>query len=207
MDLGRHEHCVELADEALARAQGRVDDSVESLFWLTAARAHAASKAPRKALAALSKAEQLIGRARAAQAPEWAALGGPAEARLAHQAGKTLQTLGDLRAAEEQHARAVRYWDPQTHRRVYALSLADLAETQCQQGHVEQACKTWSDALDSMTGIRSVRTRQAVLSLRKHLAMYRPRGLATSRSLDARAARMLSTTRRAVDLRHTRADA
>jgi hypothetical protein len=193
MDLGRHEHCVDLADEALARARGRVNASVESLFWLTTARANAASDSPRKARAALSKAEQLIRRARAEQGPSWAALGGSAEARLAHQAGKTLQALGDLRTAEEQHAHAVRCWNPQTHPRVYALSLADLAETQCQQGHIEQACTTWNDTLDGMTGIRSARTREAVLSLRKHLAIYRPRGLAVTRRLDARAARMLST--------------
>jgi len=193
MDLGRHEHCVDLADEALARTKGRVDTSVESLFWLTAARANAASGAPRPAHAALSRAEQLINRARSEQGPSWAALGGPAEARLAHQAGKTLQALGDLRAAEEQHARAARCWDPRTHPRVYALSLADLAETQCQQGHVEQACKTWNDALDGMAGIRSARTRDAVLSLRKHLNSYRRRGVAAVRRLDARAARMLST--------------
>jgi hypothetical protein len=76
---------------------------------------------------------------------------------------------------------------------VYTLTLADLAETQCQQGHVEQACETWNDALDGMTGIRSARTREAVRSLRKHLAIYRPRGLAVTRRLDARAAHMLST--------------
>jgi tetratricopeptide (TPR) repeat protein len=193
MDLGRHEHCVNLADEALARAKGRVDASVESLFWLTAARANAASKSPRKARSALSKAELLISRARAEQGPSWAALGGPAEARLAHQAGKTLQALGDLRAAGEQYARAARCWDPRTYPRVYALALADLAETQCQQGHIEQACRTWSEALDRMRGIRSARTREAVLSLRKHLSMYQRRGVAVTRRLDARAASVLAS--------------
>jgi tetratricopeptide (TPR) repeat protein len=193
MDLGRHEHCVDLADEALARAKGRVDASVESLFWLTAARANAASKSARKARAALSKAELLISRARAEQGPSWAALGGPAEARLAHQAGKTLQALGDLKAAGEQYARAARCWDPQTHPRVYALALADLAETQCQQGHVEQASQTWNEALDGMPGIRSARTREAVLSLRKHLSAYQQRGIAVTHRLDARAANMLAS--------------
>jgi tetratricopeptide (TPR) repeat protein len=194
MDLGRHEHCVDLADEALARTRGRVDANVESLFWLTVARANAANKAPREARAALNKAERLIDRGRAEQGPSWAALGGPAEARLAHQAGKTLQALGDLRAAEEQHNRAARCWNPQTHRRVHGLTLADLAETQCQQGHVEQACATWNDALDSMHGIRSARTRKALSSLQVHLAIYRNRGVPAARRLDARAARMLGAS-------------
>lgn len=188
MDLGRNEHCVDLADEALARGRGRVDANTESLFWLTAARAHAASDNRREALATLNRAEQLINRSQAEQGPPWVALGGPAEARLAHQSGKTLQALGELPAAEEQHRRAARCWNPHTHPRVYALTLADLAETQSAQGHVEQACCTWDTALNEMTGVRSDRTRQAVTSMRQHLAAYGRRGLRVAQRLNARAA-------------------
>ena len=178
MDLGRHEHCVELADAALARAKGRVDADTESLFWLTATRAHAADGNSREALVALSTAERLIGRAGGDAGPEWAALGGPAEARLASQAGKALQAMGDLPQAQEQFRRSARCWDPVTHPRIYALTLANLAETQCAQGNVEQVCQTWHQALDGMAGIRSARTREAVRSMRAHLAVYRGRGLA-----------------------------
>lgn len=191
MDLGRHEHCLDLADEALARTKGRVGAGVESLFWLTTARANAAAGNPRQARDALRQAEKRINRARADRGPSWAALGGPAAARLAHQSGKTLQAIGDLAEAEEQHRRAARYWSPVTHPRVYALTLADLAETQCRRGHVEAACATWTKALANMTGIRSARTRDAVLSLRQHLAPYKRRGLDAARRLDAHAARML----------------
>lgn len=188
MDLGRHEHCVDLADEALARTKGRVDADTESLFWLTAARAHAANSSPRQARAALTRAEQLISRAHAEESPPWASLGGPAEARLAHQAGKTLHALGELHAAEAQHRRSAHCWNPETHRRVYALTLADLAETQCAQGHVERACETWNLALDGMTGIRSARTRDAVRVMRRSLAPYSGRGLNCAQRLEARAA-------------------
>ncbi|HEX5144948.1 MAG TPA: hypothetical protein VFW21_13870 [Mycobacterium sp.] len=188
MDLGRHEHCVDLADAALSRVKGRVDPDTESLFWLTAARAHAANSEGREALSALSTAERIIDRARGEQGPAWAALGGPAEARLANQAGKALQAIGDLREAEDQFRRSARCWNPATHPRIHALTLADMAETQCAQGKVEQACQTWNTALDGMAGIRSARTGDAVRAMRSRLATYRGRRLSAARALDARAA-------------------
>lgn len=97
---------------------------VESLFWLTRARAHAANGSSRQAREALRTAEKLISEDPGEQGPPWAALGGPAEARLAHQAGKTLQALRDLPAAQEQLTRAVGCWNPVTHPRVLCAHLA-----------------------------------------------------------------------------------
>jgi hypothetical protein len=191
MDLGQHEHCVDLAEEALSRAKGRVNAETESLFWLTAGRAHAANHAPGKALSALHRAETLIDQDRTDQGPSWISHGGPAEARLSHQAGKALVALGDLTAAQEQLARSARYWNPTTHPRVYALTHADLAEAQCAQGKVEQACETWNRALDGMNGVRSARTTDAVRTMRSQLASYRKRGLSTARRLDDRAAKIV----------------
>ncbi|GHJ43785.1 Tat pathway signal protein [Catellatospora sp. TT07R-123] len=188
MDLGRHEHCVDLADAALDRVKGRVDPDTESLFWLTAARAHATAGDRRQALAALTAAGRLLERTRGDAAPEWASLGGPAEARLANQSGKALQAMGDLKAAEEQLRRSARCWNPTTHPRIHALTMADLAEIQCAQGNVEAACQTWNTALDGMTGIHSARTRDAVSSMRARLAAYRSRGLAAAQRLENRAA-------------------
>jgi tetratricopeptide (TPR) repeat protein len=188
MDLGRREHCVDLAESALDRAVGRVDAETENLFWLTLARAHAANRSSREALAALSRAERLASHAGPDDVPQWASLGGSAEARLANQSAKTLQALGDLPAAEEQFHRSALCWDPVTHPRIHALTLADLAETQCAQGHVEQACETWHVALDCMTGVRSARLQDAVRSMRQRLASYSRRGLAAARRLEARAA-------------------
>jgi hypothetical protein len=187
MDLGQQEHCVDLAEAALARTQGRVDADTESLFRLTLARAHAVDGSALASRAALRSAEKLISRARADQQPQWASLGGPAEARLANQTGKTLVALGDLGAAEEQFRHSARCWNPTTHPRIHALTLADLAETQCAQGRIEQACQTWNMALDMMNGVRSARIREAVGGMRRHLASYRMRGFGAARRLDARA--------------------
>jgi hypothetical protein len=190
LDLGRHEHCVDLAEAALGRAAGRVDPGTESLFWLTLARASAAGGAAREATGALRRAELLITRTGTDAAPPWASLGGPAEARLTHQSGKTLAALGDLRGAEQQLARSAACWDPVTHPRVRALTLAELAELRCARGNVDEACTTWSQALDAMTGVASARTRDAVASLRRALSPYRARGVAAVRALDGRAAAM-----------------
>jgi tetratricopeptide (TPR) repeat protein len=192
MDLGRDEHCVDLAEAALGRSTGRVDADTESLFWLTLARAHAVKGARREALVALSHAERLISRARSDDVPQWASLGGPAEARLSNQSAKTLLALGDLPAAEQLFRRAARCWDARTHPRVHALTMAELAQTQCAQGHVEQACETWTVALNGMTGVRSARIRDAVRSMRQHLAAYSRRGLGAARRLESRAASLLS---------------
>jgi hypothetical protein len=187
-DLGRHDHCVDLAEAALSRTAGRVDPDTESLFWTTLARAHAAGGDRHATRSALKRAERLIDRRSAPERPRWALAGGDAEARWCHQAGKALVTLGDLRAAEAQMRHSARRWDPATHPRVYALTLADVAEVQCAQGKVEQACHTWSLALDHMSGVHSARTRAAVASMRSHLAAYRGRGLQLAHRLDEKAA-------------------
>lgn len=187
-DLGRHEHCVDLAEEALSRTAGRVDPDTESLFWLTLARAHAGNGSPRHAINALTRGEKLLELGTTDQRPPWVSLGGPAEARLTNQAGKAFMVLGEPRIAEQQLQRSAQCWDPATHPRIYALTLADLAEARCHQGKVEQACHTWNTALDHMPGMRSARTRDAVDSMRRHLASYLRRGLALAKRLDTRAA-------------------
>lgn len=188
LDLGRREYCIDLADAALSRARGHVDAETESLFWLTLARAQAANRSPRRAIAALDRAETLLTRAGADQPPNWASLGGPPEARLASHSGKALTCLGDLPAAEKQFRRSAACWDAATHPRIHALTLAELAEVQCDQGKVDEACATWSAALDGMAGIRSARTRDSIDSMRRRIAVFRGRGLVAARRLDARAA-------------------
>jgi hypothetical protein len=187
MDLGEREHCVDLACAALARAQGKVGADTESLFWLTVARAHAANSSARAATTALRRAERQLERSGGDEAPGWASLGGPAEARLASQAGKTMTALGRLRAAEDEFARSAACWDPVTHPRIHALTLAELAEVQCAQGNLEEACATWSRALDGMAGVASARTRGAVSSMRRRLSAFRGRDIPAARQLDLRA--------------------
>jgi hypothetical protein len=194
-DLGRHEHCVDLAEAALSRVAGHVDPDTESLFWLTLARAHASDGDSRLALNALTRGEKLLEQTGAEERPPWVSLGGPAEARLTNQAGKALMALGELRAAEQQLRRSAAGWDPATHPRIYALTLADLAEAQCVQGKVEQACHTWNTVLDHLPGVRSARTRDAVDSMRRHLTSYHRRGFKAAQRLDARAIALQSQWR------------
>jgi hypothetical protein len=68
------------------------------------------------------------------------------------------------------------------------LTLTDLAETQCVQGKIDQACATWAGALNEMNGVRSARIGDALGLMRRHLAVYRRRGHTVARQLDARAA-------------------
>ncbi|WP_133741214.1 hypothetical protein [Actinorugispora endophytica] len=187
MDTGVSEHCVDLAEAALSRARGKVPAETESLFQLTLARAHAGERSPRPALRALAAAERLVDQAGHDEAPRWASLGGPTEARLTNQGGKALAALGDLAGAEEQYRRSAACWNPSTHPRIHALTLADLGAVQAGRGHLEAACETWSTALDSMTGVRSARADTAVTDIRTHLRGYRRRGVPTATVLDAKA--------------------
>ncbi|PLW72086.1 hypothetical protein C0036_14465, partial [Streptomyces sp. DJ] len=141
----------------------------------------------------IARAERLLDRARPDRAPRWAGLGGPAEARLTNQAGKALQALGDLRAAEAQFQRSARCWDPVAYPRIHALTLADLAVVQSARGLVEEACENWGGALDRMEGVDSARTRKAVEDMRSRLAVFRHRGPAAAQALDARAAHWQAT--------------
>jgi hypothetical protein len=191
MDLGHHEHCADLAGAALRRTKGKVDTGTESLFWLTAARAHAIAGSRREARAMLRSAERVAGRDVVEASPEWVSLGGSPQARLANQTGKTLRALGDLAEAEAQFLVATRSWSPITHPRIHALSLAELAETQCARGHLEKACHQWGLMMRAVDGIQSARTRDAVIAMRAGLARYRDRGVPMVRDLDARAAAFL----------------
>ncbi|MCZ2526925.1 hypothetical protein [Streptomyces sp. HB2AG] len=185
--------CVPLAEAAHRRMRGRVGPETETLVHLTLARAHAHRGEARPAVAAIARAERLLDRARPDRAPRWAGLGGPAEARLTNQAGKALQALGDLRAAEAQFQRSARCWDPVAYPRIHALTLADLAVVQSARGLVEEACENWGGALDRMEGVDSARTRKAVEDMRSRLAVFRHRGPAAAQALDARAAHWQAT--------------
>ena len=58
---------------------------------------------------------------------------------------------------------------------------------QAKQGSIEEACTTWSRALDSMDGVRSGRTRQVAVDMRATLSPFRKRGITAVADLDARA--------------------
>lgn len=84
------------------------------------------------------------------QTPSWVSLGGSPSARMASQAAKTLTALGRHREAEPLYARTASRWNPATRPRVLALALNNLGRAQAQQGHLEKACATWSQASDGL---------------------------------------------------------
>ncbi len=73
------------------------------------------------------------------------------------------------------------------------MTLGYLGSVQAAQGNLEEACATWSNALDAMEdGVYSGRARAAVVNMRRMLSPYRNRGVAFINELDSRAAAYLA---------------
>ncbi|MFE9770660.1 Tat pathway signal protein [Streptomyces sp. NPDC005931] len=115
------------------------------------------------------------------------------EASLAHETACTLRDLKDHKGAISQFDRSVRTRGP-AFKRTHAVTLGYLGATQIATGNVEEACATWSKALDAMEeGIYSGRARQRVVEMRSLLSPYRRRGIPAAAQLETRAADYLRT--------------
>jgi tetratricopeptide (TPR) repeat protein len=115
------------------------------------------------------------------------------EASLAHETACTLRDLKDKTGAINQFGRSVRTRGA-AFKRTHAVTLGYLGATQISAGNVEEACTTWSRALDSMEeGIYSGRARQRVVEMRQLLSPYRRRGISIAADLDTRASDYLRT--------------
>jgi hypothetical protein len=185
LDIGRSNRCVDLARAAWDKADGRCDPQTLSLFALNLARSHAAAGEPRETGRWLNHAERLASRPSEGQPPRWVTLGGTPEARLASQTAKTFTALGRHADAEPLYATAGARWSAATHPRVRALDLHLLGGAQVAQGHLEQACATWTVAVPTLRDVRSARTRRALADIRTSVT--------TSRHHDSPAARDLLT--------------
>jgi hypothetical protein len=117
------------------------------------------------------------------------------EASLAHETACTLRDNGDIKAAISQFRRSVRTRKASAFTRTHAVTLGYLGESQAQLGNVEQACATWSRALDTMEGVRSGRTRQVAANIRAVLSPFRGRGVRAVQETDARAKAYLAASR------------
>lgn len=115
------------------------------------------------------------------------------EASLAHETACTLRDTGDLSGALKEFRRSVRTRKATTFTRTHAVTLGYLGAVQARRGEIDQACSTWSNALDAMDGIHSGRTRQAVVDMRAALSAFRRRGIPATVELDARAAVYLNS--------------
>lgn len=191
LDLGQHQHCVDLACAALDRVHGRVDAGTVGLFLATLAMAHAAAGDRARAARYLHRAEQAVC-AVSDQAPAWAAAGGSASARYGSNAGKALLQMRDHAGAERLLREGADSWDPVTHPRARGLALANLGHAQARQGHLDQACATWNTALDLTDAMRSARTALAAREIRGALASVRGRAIPGTVELDHRARQYLA---------------
>ena len=91
--------------------------------------------------------------------------------------------MGRHAEAEPLYAQAGARWSTASHPRVRALALHLLGSSQAAQGHVDQACATWTVAVPTLREIRSARARRAVADVRAWLMTPRHRDSAAAREL------------------------
>ncbi|MFF4933250.1 Tat pathway signal protein [Streptomyces griseofuscus] len=191
VDLGHPQQAVRLAEASLSsRRYAQACWRERSLLGVVHARGLAAAGEKKAAVAALLRAEQDLGRASDGD-DEPNRVFFYTEASLAHETAATLRDLGDLPGAESQFTRSVRTRRAQF-ARTHSVTLGYLGAVQAQQGHLDMACDTWSQALDAMTGVQSGRARETVVQMRRSLSPFRNRAGSHAAELDARARSMLS---------------
>lgn len=192
VDLGHPKQALSLAQASVdGRRYTAAAPREKALLGVVHARALAAAGKTKAAAAALLRAEDDL----AAAGP-----GGDepsrvfffSEASLAHETACTLRDIGDLDASVKQFRLSVRKRQATTFTRTHAVTLGYLGAVQARQGSVEEACATWSRALDAMDGIRSARTRQVATDIRTTLSPFRHRAIAAVAEVDTRAATYLA---------------
>lgn len=161
-----------------------------ALLGVVHARALAASQQKQAAAAALLRAEDDLATASSGD-EEPARVFFFGEASLAHETACTLRDTGDLAGAIQQFRRSVRIREVAMFTRTHAVTLGYLGSVQACQGHIEEACATWSRALTAMDGVRSARTRQVAIEMRSILSPFRQRGIRAVTDLDRRAVNYL----------------
>jgi tetratricopeptide (TPR) repeat protein len=188
-DLGHHRAAQRVAAASLEGDRCRRTSYRErALLRVVHARTLATTSDAKGAAVALKAAEDDLARATGQEEPQrvWFFT----EASLAHETACTLRDLGDLEGAVREFRRSARTRGsafPRTH----AVTLGYLGEIQARQGNIEQACATWSRALELMEGIRSGRTVQTARQMRSALSPYRLRGVRAVHDVDAQAASYL----------------
>ncbi|QDY77545.1 hypothetical protein [Streptomyces qinzhouensis] len=186
MDNGRPEHVLGLADAALRLSRG-TDPATQALFVSCRARALAVSRQGAEALREADRARELAATGEVAEITGWSRNWGSPHSTVDYHRAAINARIGNHSAAEAHYSAARRRWSTASHQRVAALSAASEGHAQLSQGRIEQACATWTGALDAMVGIRSSRTIKAVQAIRSDLAQFRARSARPAAELDDRA--------------------
>jgi hypothetical protein len=194
VDLNHHHQALDLATASVTGTRYTLASPRErALLGIVHARSLAATGQSRATAAALLRAEDELAAA-STEDDEPARVFFFGEASLAHETACALRDSGDLSAAAREFRRSVRTRKASTFTRTHAVTLGYLGAVQIQQNNVEQACITWSNALDSMDGIRSGRTRQVATDMRELLTPFKRRSIKAVIELDTRAAAYLAGT-------------
>jgi tetratricopeptide (TPR) repeat protein len=194
IDLGQYQHGLELATASVNRnIMDPASPRERALLGVVYARSLGMAGQQPAAAAALTQAEDHL----AAAAPgddEPARVFFFGEASLAHETARTLHQIGDLPGAIREFRRSVTKREVATFTRTHAVTLGYLGAAQADAGELDEACSTWSRALDAADGVKSGRVRQVVIEMRSALSPHRRRGNATLKELDSRAAVYLAPT-------------
>lgn len=161
--LGHRKQALELA-EAAAREVPRLPPVQAAFVTGQLAVAEAACGDRRAALTHLGRAEALLERATGRCAP----IGDYHRAAYHHQQSEVLAALGDTAGAVTALSSSLRHRPP-VERRARAITSARLAELQLDRGHLERACATWHELLDTVGPLESARVADAARRLRARL--------------------------------------
>lgn len=194
IDLGHGTRAHRLASASMSQGRYTLACPRErALLGVVYARSLASTGRPKAAAAALLRAENDLA---AATSPdrEPARVFFFGEASLAHEMALTLNKTGDLSGAVREFRRSARTRPAATFTRTHAVTLGYLGMAQAHQGSLDEACASWSAALNVMDGIRSGRTRQVAKDIQTTLAVFQGRGSRVAGDLDARARAYLAAT-------------
>ncbi|MFJ2400405.1 Tat pathway signal protein [Streptomyces xanthochromogenes] len=190
VDLGHPQHALDLASASMSSDRyGQAGPRERALISIVHARALAAAGDRRGTLGAISRAERDLSQADSAEAP--ARVGFFQEASLAHETACALRDLGQPRDAETHFQRSVATRRRQLYARTHSVTLGYLGAVQVKQGHLDEACSTWNQALDAMSGIHSGRARDVIVRMQSDLSPVRQRGGRHVADLDRRVREIL----------------
>ncbi|MGW4345243.1 Tat pathway signal protein [Streptomyces sp. NPDC004690] len=192
VDLGHPRRALALADASMSRDRyGRASHREKALLAIVHARALAADGDRAGTLAAITRAERDLARAESQDAPGRVEFF--QEASLAHETACALRDMGRPQDAEAHFQRSVATRRRQQYARTHSVTLGYLGAVQVQQGHLDEACATWNQALDTMAGVQSGRARDVIVRMQSDLSPVRQRGGRHIAELDRRARDMLRT--------------
>ncbi|MGV9675684.1 helix-turn-helix domain-containing protein [Nocardia sp. NPDC003482] len=158
-DIGERRFSVDLAEAAVQRAREDIDEVAMAQFKVTLARCHAETGSATAARDLLREVTALTDNEHTAELPPWMASWTPNGGTVAHQTGKALEALGELREAERYHERATTLWNPETHARVHAMIAGETAMLRLRLGDEAGAARIVNPVLDTLEELESGRTR------------------------------------------------